>query len=177
MPFRALPLSPMPYRAEGVHPLSAGETHPRPHCVGHAHQGRHRSSSGEKGVGSDSAAGGLGGQASPPQPAAPRYRPGERPERPAGAATLREPPPRERRRSAPNPARPAKPHDGALETGSRRRPPARRRAGARALCARGSYAVGKRTIERAAEPPSVARDLRTFLYSNRMRRCCVVMWQ
>ena len=177
MPFRALPLSPKPYRAEGVKPLSAEATHPRPHCVGHAHQGRHRSSSGEKGVGSDSAAGRLGGQASPPQPAAPRYRPGERPKRPAGAATNREPPPRERRRSAPNPARPAKPHDGALETGSRRRPPARRRAGARALCARGSYASGKRTFERAAEPPSVARDVRTLFYLIRWSNRWSNRWQ
>lgn len=61
------------------------------------------------------------------------------------------------------PARTAKTHDGALEAGSRRRPPARRRAGPRALCARGSYAAGKRTIQRAAALPSGARDVRREL--------------
>ena len=86
---KPIPLSPATERELGAPNLSGGVTHPSPHRVGAKPRGLRRSGCEKARAGSDTAAGGLGGQASPPSPAAPNYRPGERAERPAEAATRR----------------------------------------------------------------------------------------
>lgn len=138
----------MTYRELGAPNLSGGATHPSPHRVGVKPRGRRRSGCEKARVGSDTAAGGLGGQASPPSPAAPNYRPGERAERPAEAATRRGAAAAGTTASD-NPPRKAS-QDARTSAGKQRaqRAPQRERAGARALCARGSYAAGKRTQRR-----------------------------